>query len=115
MAPPLTEILYLRVTSGPLRASSHYFRRMNEDDVLKFQPGDHVYALANDGTAKRVKINSKVKTWKTVTDQRHYTIEVSLKYGLYEYDKWRNCSKFVGGFACAADDISRFLIEVDHD
>ena len=43
----------------------------------------HVEFVANDGTLRRLKINGRIKTWKRDPSR----IEVSVKYGLYEYGR----------------------------
>lgn len=58
----------------------------------------HVWFLAANGTAKRAKINGKVRTWKR-NPQR---VEVSLKYGLYEHYTFN-----------AYEMLTRLLIEED--
>jgi len=57
----------------------------------------HLWFHSNDGTARRIKVNGKVRTWKRDKNR----VEVPVKYGLYEY----------GTFT--AYDISRILIPVD--
>ena len=64
--------------------------------VLHCTAYHHIWFRANDGTARNVKINGKVRTWKRDPNR----IEVPIKYGLYEY-----------GTLTAAD-ISRVLIPV---
>jgi hypothetical protein len=57
----------------------------------------HIWFAANDGTARRCKINGKVRTWKRDTGR----VEVPVKYGLREYATFY------------ASDISRILIPVE--
>jgi hypothetical protein len=57
----------------------------------------HITALSNQGTARTVKINGKVRTWKRDANR----IEIPLKYGMYEYTIF------------TADDLHRILIPVE--
>lgn len=57
------------------------FRYMTKEEILNLSYGNRVWFLANDGTARQLKINGKVRTWKRDTDR----IEVPVKYGMYEY------------------------------
>jgi hypothetical protein len=50
-------------------------------EVSNLRPGDWVWFVALDHTARRIKINGQVKTWKT----RPGNIQVPVKYGMYEY------------------------------
>lgn len=48
------------------------------------RPGTTLYAIGKynaDGTAMRVKVNGRVKTWKTRPSQ----VQIPYKRGLYEY------------------------------
>src|SRR5579872_6064778 len=77
------------------------FRRATEEDIgTIIHPGARVWAVANNGTAKQVTIASEIKRWKKPSKTRDYTIEFSIKYGLWEWDKFRNCN-------CDDDAISR--------
>ena len=64
-------------TKKPRRAK---FRPMSTYQAKRLTYGDHAWILANDGTARRVKINGQPKTWKTRPD-----VHVPLKYGMYEF------------------------------
>lgn len=57
------------------------YRTMTRVEVLSLRAGQRVWFKANDGTARELKINGKVRTWKR-DEQR---VEVPIKYGLYEY------------------------------
>lgn len=56
------------------------YRTMTKAEVLGLASGEHVKFLANDGTARDLKIG-RVRTWKREPDR----VEVSVKYGLREY------------------------------
>ena len=60
------------------------FRPMTLDEIKALGYGDHAWIIANDGTARRVKINGTIKRWKRESDR----VEVPIKYGLYEYARW---------------------------
>ena len=59
------------------------YRAMTIDEAKALRPGQEVWFFANDGKARRLKVNGAVKTWKTDADR----IEVPVKYGLREYDR----------------------------
>lgn len=44
----------------------------------------HVWFVANDGTARQVKINGRVRRWKR--DAQRVEVSVRYRYGLYEYN-----------------------------
>jgi hypothetical protein len=56
------------------------FRRMTLEEAKKLERGNKVWFEANDGTARQIKVNGKVRRWKREPDR----IEVPCKYGLYE-------------------------------
>lgn len=56
------------------------YRTLTREEVLALGSGMHVAFLANDGTARTLKINGKVRTWKRDPDR----VEVPIKYGMYE-------------------------------
>jgi hypothetical protein len=56
------------------------YRYMTVHEAKRLSYGQRVPFLANDGTAREVKVNGAPKTWK-----RSSGVIVSLKYGLYEY------------------------------
>ena len=56
------------------------YRTMTREEVLGLSAGQHVTFLANDGTARELKVNGKVRTWKRDPDR----VEVPIKYGMYE-------------------------------
>lgn len=82
------------------------FRTATERDVRTFQVGSRQWFVSNDGSARQVTINSRLKEWKKRSAIRDYTMQISVKYGMYEFDQWRNCG-------CGDDDFSRFLIELE--
>ena len=63
------------------REGKGFFRSMNLEEVKALKSGNHIWAQANDMSAKQVKINGKVRTWKRDVTR----VEVPFKYGLYEY------------------------------
>ena len=72
------------------------FRRMELEEIKLLKYGNHVWFRANDGSARRVRINGKVRRWKREPDR----FEVPCKYGMYEYHTFRN------------DEAERLLVEV---
>ena len=42
---------------------------------------NHIWFKSLDGTARRCRVNGKVRTWKRDKDR----VEVPVKYGMYEY------------------------------
>jgi hypothetical protein len=56
-------------------------RYMTLEEVKALGYGSHPDFIANDGTLRTCKVNGAVKTWKRDSER----IEVSVKYGLYEY------------------------------
>ena len=73
------------------------FRPMSKNEVLLLCSGNHVWFKANDGTARHLKINGVVRTWKKDPNR----IEVPTKYGMYEYHTF------------CTEDLDRLLIEVE--
>lgn len=63
------------------REGKGFFRAMTLDEVKALTYADHIWAKANDMSAKKVKVNGKVRTWKRDVTR----VEVPFKYGLYEY------------------------------
>lgn len=64
------------------REGSGQFRHMTlEEAKANIDSAGHVWVLANDGSARRVKINGRTRRWKRDPDR----IEVPYKYGMYEY------------------------------
>ena len=57
------------------------FRPMTLEEAKLLNYGDHIWFLANDGSARQVKVNGQVKRWKRDPDR----IEVPVKYGMYEH------------------------------
>lgn len=63
------------------REGSAEFRPMLLEEAKMLRYGEHIWALARDGSAVRVKVNGTPKRWKKDPDR----IEVPYKYGMYEY------------------------------
>jgi hypothetical protein len=63
------------------REGSAEFRPMLLEEAKMLHYGQHIWMLARDGSAVRVKVNGTPKRWKREPDR----IEVPVKYGLYEY------------------------------
>lgn len=63
---------------------SHRFRPMLATEAKRLIPGQRVWFLAVDGTARAVTINGAPKTWKRDATR----VEVPVKYGLYEYNRF---------------------------
>ena len=74
------------------------FRHPYDTDelVCHCNANEHIWFLSLDGTARRAKVNGRVRTWKRTPSR----VEIPVKYGLYEY----------GTFT--AEDIKRVLIPV---
>lgn len=72
------------------------FRSMTLDEAKSLSYGEHVWILANDGSAREVKVNGQPKTWKRSPER----VEVPVKYGLYEYARFDE------------REINRLLVEV---
>lgn len=60
------------------------FEHYNREDVLSIVAESYILCLDNNSFVREVKINGRIKTWKRDPDR----IEVSYKYGLYEYGKF---------------------------
>lgn len=56
-------------------------RPMTLAEVQALHYGNHVSIICNDGKLRDAKVNGEPKRWKTRPDD----VEVSLKYGMYEY------------------------------
>ena len=91
----------IELTDGYDRASKRIMKFRNPVDVAEMvnhcSVHTHIWFHANDGTARRIKVNGAVRTWKRDPNR----IEVPVKYGLYEY----------GTFD--ASDIARILIPLE--
>ena len=57
------------------------YRPITLDEAKNLDSVSHCLVLLNNGNVGNVKINGKVKRWKREIDR----IEISVKYGLYEY------------------------------
>ena len=60
------------------------FRPMTFEEAKQLHYGQHVWFAAIQGDARTAKVNGEPKTWKRSPER----IEVSIKYGLYEYAKF---------------------------
>jgi hypothetical protein len=58
------------------------FRTMALEEAKMLRSGETIWFVANDGSARRLKVNGQVRRWKRQPDK----IEVPVKYGMYEYD-----------------------------
>jgi hypothetical protein len=65
-------------TKNPTRKT---YRKMTADEAKQLEYGQRVPFLANDGSARMIKINGRPKTWKRDPSR----VEVPVKYGMYEY------------------------------
>jgi hypothetical protein len=61
-------------------------RPMTAEEAKELSYGQHALIVANDGTARQVKINGAPKTWKRDPSR----VEVPVKYGLYECARLSN-------------------------
>lgn len=68
------------------REGSAEFRPMLLEEAFTLNYGDTIWALGRDGSAIRVKVNGKPKTWKRTPGK----IEVPYKYGMYEYGTFQS-------------------------
>lgn len=80
------------------KESKGMFRAMTFSEAKALSYGDQIWFVANDGSARRIKVNGQPRTWKRDTSR----IEVPAKYGMYEYAMF-NERDIVGG---------RLLVEV---
>lgn len=76
------------------------FRVMTFDEAAALNGGE-IWFVSTDGSARRCRVNGKVKRWKR--DQSR--IEIPMKYGLYDY----------GTFTAADIQGGRLLVEVFAD
>jgi len=67
------------------RAPEEY-RPMTIEEAKALRYGDHVSCIANDGTARRLKVNGAPRTWK----RDPLRVEIPFKYGMYEYGTLRS-------------------------
>ncbi len=61
------------------------FRTMTLEEAKLLTYGEHIWFISNDGSARRVKINGRPQVWKRAP----WRIRVPVKYGMYEYDEFR--------------------------
>lgn len=91
----------IRLQLGGGRGKPEYATFRNPRDIAEMiavcDSNSHIWALTNDGKARRVKVNGKVRTWKRDSNR----IEIPIEYGLYEYATF------------TASDIHRVLISVE--
>lgn len=94
----MSQTLELRdMTQGRKGTLAKFRTPSNAQEIIEHcERNSHIMFLSTDGTARSVKINGKVRTWKRSPER----IEVPIKYGLYEY----------GTFTLG--DIERILIPV---
>jgi hypothetical protein len=69
-----------RMYGGGKGATAYEFRTMTLEEAKLLQPGDHIWFVSNDGTARRLKINGRPQVWKT----KPWRVRVPVKYGMYE-------------------------------
>ncbi len=62
------------------REGSAEFRPMTLEEAKMLNYGDHIWFLANDGSARRIKVNGRPQLWK----RSPHKIRVPVKYGMYE-------------------------------
>jgi len=62
------------------------FRRMTLAEAKALSSGDHIWFIAIDGTARRLKVNGRVRRWRRSPDR----FEVPVKYGMREYAAFDN-------------------------
>lgn len=62
------------------REGSAEFRPMTLEEAKMLNYGDHIWFLATDGSARRVKVNGRPQLWK----RSPHKIRVPVKYGMYE-------------------------------
>ena len=103
----LTQLVEQKLTEGYLRLPvrqgrklvEYTFRHMLLDEIKDLGPGDRVWVTAG-GFAITIKVNGVVKRWKREPDR----VEVPVKYGLYDCDRWDTETA-----------LARLLVMIDHD
>jgi len=74
------EILELPDGYSRLKNAPRYrFRYMTPDEARKLTPGVTIPFQANDGTARRVRMTGKIRTWKRDPNR----LEIPFKYGFH--------------------------------
>lgn len=66
---------------GYLGEKNAEFRPMTLAEAQTLRYGEHIWFVANDGSARQVKVNGTPKRWKRDPNR----IEIPVKYGMYEY------------------------------
>lgn len=66
------------------REGNGNFRAMTFEEASALTYGQQIWMLSVNGDARRVKVNGQPKRWKRDATR----IEVSLKYGMYEYARF---------------------------
>lgn len=85
---------------GGKEAPGTFRHPVNVAELIRYASSVHtIWAIGNDGTARRAKVNGKVRTWKRDAER----VEIPYKYGLYEY----------GTFG--ASDLTKVLIPIEWD
>ena len=69
---------------NPSRAE---YRRMTLEEAKALTYGQTLRFLANDGTARHIRVNGKVRTWKRDPNR----VEIPMKYGFNEYATFSWC------------------------
>jgi hypothetical protein len=76
----MTNVTEFEVKSGYSRDKRKYIvRYMTFSEALNAK--DHINVLDGDGNLREVKVNGRVKTWKT----RPNDCRIPYKYGMYDY------------------------------
>src|SRR6516162_10904468 len=84
---PTTPTVFKMWTYGAKRNSElKTFRRMTLAEAKALSSGDHIWFIAIDGTARRLKVNGRVRRWRRSPDR----FEVPVKYGMREYAAFDN-------------------------
>jgi len=58
--------------------------RMTFPEIAALKYGDHPHFIDNKGKLRTLKVNGQVKRWK----RDPFRLEVPVKYGMYEYDRF---------------------------
>ena len=82
-------------------------RDLTREEALSLS--GHADIIAKDGTLRTVKINGKVRTWKTDPSR----IEVPCKYGMYEYATFRWTEGFFDSDTGLLTDCARIVKRIE--
>jgi hypothetical protein len=61
-----------------------HFRHFTLEDINRLRYGREYWFISNQGTARKCRVSSALKTWKKDPNR----LECSFKYGMYESVRW---------------------------